>query len=316
MTKSITIDVSIVTSKEDLILQCLRSLFDYNSIHCESLNLNVTVIWNNLNSTIPRRLQDYSDRIKLIESKKSGFAKNQNIVVKESRADYILLANDDIVFLPGTLEKTILFMERPENAKIGVLGPKLLNQDRTLQHSTYSFITIFRAILFCLGLRNLIPISGRTIRLVSILGMGRGRSRFWSHDSICDVDTFRGAYMLARGVAIKEVGLMDEVTLAGGEEAEWHYRFWQRGWRVVFYPEAEVIHLGSQTVKDDSMQEINYLIGYLNFFKKHRGKVAFYGFCLAVFFIYLTRFSIATISNNLMLRRVSSTAVRTVLEWV
>ncbi|MGQ0432423.1 MAG: glycosyltransferase family 2 protein [Microthrixaceae bacterium] len=85
-----------------------------------------------------------------------------------------------------------------------------------------------------------------------------------------DVDTFRGAFVVVRGQTVADVGLMDEVSLVGGEETEWHQRMAHSGWRVVFWPGASVLHKGSATVGGRGDLEVEYLKGALNYFDKHR----------------------------------------------
>ncbi|MGQ9787680.1 MAG: glycosyltransferase family 2 protein, partial [Anaerolineae bacterium] len=121
-------------------------------------------------------------------------------------------------------------------------------------------------------------------RVAEWLGLGGGRSRFWAHDRVLDVDTFRGACMLCRMEAVRQVGLMHTVSLAGGEETEWHYRFRKLGWRVTFYPKAEVVHLGQQTTGKVSSLRNERLKSLLYFFRQHGSKREFRIFCGLVWF--------------------------------
>jgi len=207
-----------------------------------------------------------------------GFAANHNRILEQAQADYVFVLNDDLIFLPGSIEKMLDFMERPESQDIGVLSPRLLNPDGSLQPSTYAFPTVLTAFLDVSGLRNLIPFGRPLNALAYCLGRGKGRSRFWAHDRTVDVDTFRGACMLCRTRAVRQVGPMITISLAGGEETEWHYRFWKAGWRVVFFPEAEVIHYGGQTRGRMVSLRNERIKALLYFFGQHKSKIAFYTF--------------------------------------
>lgn len=315
MKKPLIIDVSVVTgANEKLIFSCLRSLLEYGQ--SDDYSLNIIITCNNPGSKLPQKLKNQFPLVKIIENEeKKGFAKNHNQVIKESRADYLLIINDDIIFLKDSLQKMISFLERRENSQVGVLSPRLLNPDGSLQYSTYSFPTVPQALLALSGFREKIPFSNLTLKAAKFFGKDEGKSRFWAHDKICQVDTFRGACMLIRGKGAREVGLMDEVTLAGGEETEWHYRFWQKGWKIIFYPEAEIIHYGSQTVKTNSDFKNEYLKGYLNFFKKYKSRPIFYIFCLSALLIFFMRFLIGTITHNIEVKELSLKGIRIVLSW-
>ena len=316
MKKLLIIDVSVITgANEELIFSCLKSLFEYGQ--SDNYSLNIIVTCNNPGSELPVKLRNQFPSIKIIENKeKKGFAKNHNQAIRESKADYLLIINDDIIFLKDSFQKMVSFLERRENLKIGVLSPRLLNPDGSLQYSTYSFPTVPHALFALSDFRERIPFSDLTLRMAKFLGKGGGKSRFWAHDKTCQVDTFRGACMLVRGKAVREVGLMDEVTLAGGEETEWHYRFWQKGWKIVFYPKAEIIHYGSQTVKTHPSFKNEYLKGYLNFFKKHKPRSIFYIFCLFALLIFFMHFLKGVLIHRAETKELSLKAIKILVWWL
>jgi GT2 family glycosyltransferase len=66
------------------------------------------------------------------------------------------------------------------------------------------------------------------------------------------------------------VGLFDETFFMFSEETDWLHRFREAGWSVVFYPEAEVVHVGG-AAHGGRLYDEN-LRGILRFFAKHRGQ--------------------------------------------
>jgi GT2 family glycosyltransferase len=174
--------------------------------------------------------------------------------------------NDDVEFLEGSISRPLEFMLANGNERIGILSVRLLNKDGSLQPSTYKFAGVFRALIGISGLRRLLPLSDKLFFLAKILGYGDGKSQYWNHNKTVDVDSFRGAYMLVRGTAMKEVGLWNE---DGGEETEWHYRFHSKNWRVTFFSGVEVIHLKSMTVSTDPYADLVCMNSFLIIFKKH-----------------------------------------------
>jgi hypothetical protein len=79
-----------------------------------------------------------------------------------------------------------------------------------------------------------------------------------------------GACMLVRRSAVEEVGPLDERFFLFSEETDWCYRFRGAGWRVVFYPGAEAVHVGGAGHGGRMFRE--QVRGHLRFLAKHRGE--------------------------------------------
>lgn len=308
--------VSIVTgANEALILQCLESLF--RTTRGDPFRLSVNVVCNRPGSSVGARLRAAFPQVRVLENAQiRGFAANHNLTLRASRADFILVLNDDLIFLDGAVAKAIRFLEEPGNQDVGVLTPRLLNPDGSLQPCTSSFPTVPRVLLWISGIRDRIPTTPRLFWLARLLGRGHGRSRYWEHDRTCDVDTFWGAAMFVRGRALREVGEMDETSRVGGEETEWHRRFWDRGWRVVFFADAEVIHLGSQTVGQDPWLENEFFKGSLNYFLRHRSPAVYYALLVSSAVVLGLRTLLAVLRRDRDLAGRTRLGLRTALVWM
>lgn len=104
---------------------------------------------------------------------------------------------------------------------------------------------------------------------------------------------------MVRRNTMKNIGLMDEVSLAYGEETEWHCRFKKKGWEIIFYPEAEVIHYGKQTTKNQPLCiEEEKIKGLLNFYKKHKSKFSYYFLRVIIIFTFFFRYVFSLIALN------------------
>ncbi len=79
-----------------------------------------------------------------------------------------------------------------------------------------------------------------------------------------------GAALLVRREAADEVGLFDETFFMFSEEVDWLTRFRRAGWRVLFYPGAEVVHVGGAS--HGGRLYVENLRGHLRFLAKHRGR--------------------------------------------
>lgn len=276
------IEFSVVSgSREDMLLGCLESL--HTEMSESQLNWSVTVTCNTPGSGLADRLREAYPLIRLIENSGSrGFAANHNTVLAVSCARYVWLLNDDLLILPGAIHRVTAFMDRPENSRVAAVSPMLLNPDGSLQPSTYGFPSMPQILFGHSGLRDLRLTDALMRRVAPLLRSRAGSSRYWAHDRTVDVDTFRGACVAMRMKAVKEVGLMVEVAIVGGEETEWHRRFHQNGWTVVYFHEASVVHYGSQTVLGSSNFYHEYLKGALYFFRTSRPAATYKLFCVSL----------------------------------
>jgi GT2 family glycosyltransferase len=286
------IEFSIVSgSNESLLFGCLESL--YSTMQGSAYTWKVTVT-SNANPGLASKVASRFPSVEVIENETPrGFAANHNTVLARSGARYVWLLNDDLVILPSAIATLTDYLERPENSRVAVASPKLLNPDGTLQPSTYGFPSMPQIMLAHSGLRESKPVTTILRAVAPVLRSREGSSRFWAHDRIVEVDTFRGACVAMRMEAVRDVGLMVEVAQVGAEETEWHRRFHQRGWKVVYHPGAEVIHYGSQTVSGASTSLLpEYLRGALYFFRIDRSPLSYRAFRSALTAMFRTRMAV------------------------
>jgi len=291
------IEFSVVSgSNEEMLFGCLDSL--YKTMKGSRYVWTVTVTCNDAGTGLAGRVRaGYPDAVVVQNHEPLGFAANHNRVLKSSHARYVWLLNDDLLILPDAIQRVIEYMDRPGNSRVGVASPRLLNPDGSLQPSTYGFPSMPQILLAHSGLREL-PVTDRILRLAApYLRSREGSSRYWAHDRIVEVDTLRGACVAMRMKAVRQVGPMVEVAIVGGEETEWHRRFHEQGWKVVYYPDASVIHYGSQTVRDGSRNLYpEYLKGALYFFRTGRSVPTYGLFCATLLGMFGVRavYSLAT----------------------
>jgi len=291
------IEFSVVSgAREDLLFDCLASL--HETMRGSTYSWAVTVTCNSPGTKLAERLHARFPTIQTVENTvPRGFAANHNSVLNSSASRYVWLLNDDLIILPDTIDRITDFMDAAGNERVAAVSPKLLNPDGTLQPSTYGFPTMPQIMLAHSGLRER-GFTQRVLRAASpILRPRKGSSRFWSHDETMDVDTFRGACVAVRMAAVREVGLMIDVSHVGAEETEWHRRLHEHGWRVVFFADASVIHYGSQTVGDGALYP-EYLKGALNYFRLHRPAASLGIFCAALISMYSARLVSARIRGD------------------
>jgi GT2 family glycosyltransferase len=146
---------------------------------------------------------------------------------------YALLLNPDTVVPPDGLAMMLEFME--EHPEVGAAGPKLVLEDGSLDLACRrSFPTPGVAVYRMVGLSKLFPRHPR---------FGRYNLTYLNPDQVTRVDSVVGAFMLVRGEAIQQVGLLDEDFFMYGEDLDWAYRITQAGWQVYYYPAVTVLHV-------------------------------------------------------------------------
>ena len=264
------VDASIIIvnwNTKDLLLNCLKSIKNREAKY----EMEIIVVDNASTDGSPEAVKYQFPNVKLIVNNRNlGFAKGNNIGIEASLGRYVCLANSDIVIKEGCIEGMLRYMDA--HTSIGILGPKLLNPDLTLQPSCKKFPTLWNNFCLAVGLTK--------IFLRSKLFCGE-HMWFFPHDTVIRVEALVGAFLVVRREAIKQVGLLDENFFMYGEEIDWCKRFWNAGWEVVFYPEAEVVHYGRASSSREPVRFFKESYrSKLKYWKKHRSRVAQIGFVL------------------------------------
>jgi N-acetylglucosaminyl-diphospho-decaprenol L-rhamnosyltransferase len=194
----------------------------------------------------------------LIEQENRGFGAGMNTGMRAASGRYYLLLNPDAWVLDDGVERLRAFAD--EHSDAAVIGPRLLNPDGSLQPTVRGFTTTWRLATEYFFLRKLLP---RSRLFNSFFGAG------FDHESVVEAEWLGGACLLVRREAADAVGLFDENFFLFSEEVDLCYRFREAGWKVVFFPEAEVVHVFGASYNPALFQEL--LRSHLRFLAKHRG---------------------------------------------
>lgn len=208
-----------------------------------------------------------------------GFAAANNQAILLAKGRYILLLNSDILVLENAITKSVRFADN--NPDAAVIGCRVLNPDKTLQPTCFMFPSILNMLLSTSYLYKFFPRNSF---------FGRERMSWWKRDNIRQVDVVTGCFMLVRREAIQQVGLMDERFFLYAEETDWCYRFKKAGWKVIFAPVGEIIHIGNQSavhVPAEMILQIRASI--LQFFRKHRSRPEYYLACILIWLFFAVR---------------------------
>jgi len=273
------LDVSVIIvnwNTRDILRDCLISVYSQT----KDISFEVIVVDNASMDGSSLMVKAQFPDVKLIEnSENRGFAAANNQGMAVARGRYVLLLNSDTVVLKNAIAKTVKYADL--NPDTAVVGCRVLNPDRSLQPTCFMFPSILNMILSSTYLYKLFPRS---------TFFGRERMSWWDRSDAREVDVVTGCFMLVRSKAINEVGMMDESFFLYGEETDWCYRFRQSGWKVMFAPVAEIIHLGGESSKQaraDMLVQLRQ--SRLAFMKKHYGWCTHKLACVAVIIFFLLR---------------------------
>jgi hypothetical protein len=202
------------------------------------------VVDNASNDGSCEMVKQYFPKVILFENKNNiGYARAVNIILKNGKGNYFLLLNSDTIVKKGSIDLMVTFMRK--KLECGILGPKLLNQNGTFQPSfNHSFLSILSVIADAIGISQLkMFLMKNEIFLKYVIGK-LYQSSVYTHP----VAWVGGACLMVRRKAWQEVGLMDENFFLFYEEMEWCYRMKKKGWKVFYYPDAEIIHHWSRSI--------------------------------------------------------------------
>jgi N-acetylglucosaminyl-diphospho-decaprenol L-rhamnosyltransferase len=199
--------------------------------------------------------------VTVVEQENRGLAAGWNRGIRETSAPYVLVLNSDAWLVGDAAERLVRFAEGIPRA--AWIAPRLLNPDGTLQPSVRGFPTPWRLATEYLFLRKLAP---RSRLLNAFYGGG------FRHDEVREVEFAKAAAFLIRREAFEEVGPFDEAFFLFSEETDWSYRAKKAGWRTLFLPEAEAVHVGGASWRRESAALFREQVrGHLRFLVKHRG---------------------------------------------
>lgn len=164
-----------------------------------------------------------------------GFAFGNNRGMECSpRARYYLLLNSDTLVSSGALLHSIAVLEN--DARIGAMSCRLLNEDGSVQNVARRFPSPLRRLVGTLGLTWKVP------RLFAWADLD---DPSWNRSTTSrDVDWLGGAFLLLRGDVIRRIGGLDEDFFFYGEDIALCHAVWRTGSRCRYDPGASIVHYG------------------------------------------------------------------------
>lgn len=211
------------------------------------VDTEIIVVDNNSADKSVEMVKEKFPEVILVDHKiNAGFSKANNIGIRMSKGEYVLLLNPDTVVEEQTFKKCCDFMDAHPHA--GGLGVKMLDGKGVfLPESKRGLPTPWVAFSKVFGLAALFP----KTKLFGGYHLG-----YLDNNQVHEVEILSGAYMLMRKTALDKVGLLDEEYFMYGEDIDLSYRIITGGYKNYYFPETRIIHYKGESTKRTS---INYV---------------------------------------------------------
>jgi N-acetylglucosaminyl-diphospho-decaprenol L-rhamnosyltransferase len=198
-----------------------------------------------------------------------GFKTLVNVSLEKAVGQYVFLINSDIILSPEALPKLLTYLK--QHPEIGILGPKQFNFNGSLQQSCFHFYRP-ETILYRRTWFGRLPFAKKHLDWFTLADQDLSRPR--------SVDWVIGSAMLVSKEKAGAVGPMDNRFFMYMEDVDWCRRFWEQGFKVVYFPDAFVYHYhGKGSAKGGFFGSLlfNRLTWYhiesaLQYFLKYSGK--------------------------------------------
>ena len=238
------------------LLQCVDSL----SHALRGTDSEVIVVDNHSRDNSVTLLRQYHPEVRIVENLHNlGFAKANNIAIRQSRGEYVLLLNPDTIVSESVVKGVISFLDSHPEA--GSAGVRMLNADGTVApESRRGVPTPMTAFYKLSGLCGMFPNSRR---------FGRYYLGHLPWDSPQQIEVVSGAFCMLRTSVLKKVGLLDEDYFMYGEDIDLSYRILKSGATNWYVPETILHYKGERTHKS-SFRYVHVFYQAMHiFFRKH-----------------------------------------------
>lgn len=245
----------------ELLRRCLASIYTSRAA-TPTLELEVLVVDNaSTDGTVAMVRSEFPEVRLVVNSTNLGFAAANNQGMRLAEGNYVMLLNPDTEVRGDAIGRMASYLD--ERPRVGMVGPKLLNSDGTIQSSRRRFPTLATAFVESTVLQRYVPKSP-VLRRYYFLDR--------PDNSTQEVDWLVGACLMVRREVIQQVGMLDESFFMYSEELDWCYRIGKAGWSIVYLPQAEVVHhYGQSSEKDLPHRHIHFNMSKYRFFRKHYG---------------------------------------------
>ena len=218
----------------------------------EDIDREIVVVDNHSDDgTVEFLKERFADRITLVESNHNlGFSKANNIAIRQTDSDYVLLLNPDTFVAEDSLHQVLQFMD--EHPCCGGCVVKMHNADGSVARES----------------RRGLPTPWVALQKM----LGRSGRYYMSHlpwDKPAQIEAMSGAFCMLRREALNKVGLLDEDFFMYGEDIDLSYRLLKGGYENWYVP-ASIVHYKGESTQKSSFRYVHvFYQAMLIFFRKH-----------------------------------------------
>ncbi len=241
-----------------LVEQALRSVVKAS----EGLDTEVWLVDNNSGDGSVAYLEERFPQFNYIANDENlGFAKANNLAIKQCNSEYILLLNPDTIIAEDTLKLCTEYMDK--TAQCGALGVKMHDiHGQYLRESKRGFPSVWRSFCKLAGLAKLFPHSK------TFAGYYLGHL---SDDKVQCVEALCFAYTMFRKETLDEVGLMDERFFMYGEDIDLSYRIAMSRYECHYLPTTIIHYKGESSILNNKTYQNSFYGAMSLFFDKYYG---------------------------------------------
>lgn len=280
----------IVTYKtRDFLRDCLESLYK----NPPDASFEVIVVDNHSQDGIEEMLRlEYPQVCLKLEATNEGYTRPMNHALQQARGRYLVQLNPDTIVLPGAFDQLVQYMDA--HPAVGICTPKVLNRDGSLQKQCRrSAAGLWDTLTYFSGLSARFPNSRRLAGYLMT---------YLDENEVNEVQAVSGSCMVIRRALVAQIGYLDEQFFAYQEDADFCFRARQAGWKVVYVPQAEIIHFGGQ---GGSAVEV-----YRSIYQWHRSYYLYYRKHLASQYFFLINWIYYCAMGAKLLLALLATALR------
>lgn len=190
-----------------------------------------------------------------------GAGITSGVDASDGDADFILVANPDVIFSPGSVDRLVQVARA--NPLAASVGPRILEPDGTVYPSARNLPSLRTGIGHALLARA----------WQNNPWTRRYRASDLLSDEVREAGWLSGACLLVRRRAYEEVGGFDPSFFMYFEDVDLGARFGRSGWKNIYAPVAVVTHTGAHSTSQvaGAMERVNHESAYRFLSRKYSG---------------------------------------------
>lgn len=228
----------------------------------DNLGYEIIIVNNSSPAALPKSITK-SNSIRVIDNGTNiGYGRAMNKGARIAKGEYLLLANPDIIFLENAIKKMVLKMEK--TPEVGIIGPQMLDKSRKI-----------------VKIGNSMPFIPGALFVFSFLGKVFPHNPYskkyfldtFDRTEEKEIDVICGACLLIKKSLFDLILGFDKRFFMYFEEADLCYRIRKKGYKVLYYPDAKIVHYFGRSTSDEKWIKKIFEQSRFRFFEKYHGLI-------------------------------------------